>query len=210
MSDENKKILLLNYNSEATKKVSGIFQQYEITIAESLKDVAEKAKDDYDLIITGYVVPTVSGDMPLTYLKNIETSIKKIESAIKGKKPGAQIEKKSQEKQDQILQLLNDQIKGYEKEKGEMEVKLKNMEEEVAGARHLKEEAEKNAETALKEKQEAVEEKTKVIDKLNSHLNRLSDQLEDAKTRVQQIQIEKEKNESKLKELQENWEKYVG
>lgn len=228
-SKADKKILLLEYNSKATEKASDIFQDCKITIAESLKDVVEKAEDNYDLIITGYIVPAVpavSGDNLISSLLDIDTSIKELESAIKGEKE--QIEKQSQEKHEQILTFLNEHIKGFEKEKADHEETLGKMETKITEALRIKEEAEKNTENALNEKKEAEEkiglvlqekneaeeqaeaalkEKTKIIDELNNKLQNINDEVDANKTSVEQIQAEKEIVESQLKKLQEAWER---
>ncbi|GAH53576.1 unnamed protein product, partial [marine sediment metagenome] len=53
MPEEKRRILILNYDSEATKRVRDIFSQHcDVTTADSLKDVAEKADEDFDIINT--------------------------------------------------------------------------------------------------------------------------------------------------------------
>ena len=148
MSEENSKILLLDYGSESTEKIKSIFQSCEITTAANLKEISEKGNDKYDLIITGLIVPQVSDDKFLTSLKDIDQSIKKFESAIKGKKPREQIVKQFCEKHDQILQLLNKEVKGFIKEKDENKEALKNKVQEIVQIKEKLEQEQKDAQTA--------------------------------------------------------------
>ncbi len=153
MSDE-KNILLLNYHSKETEKAIELFeqlQQHDITIAENLKDVAEKANENYDLIITGYVVPAVSDDRTLSCFEDIDKSIKEFETSLMGKKIPARIEKESQETKAQIIQILNDRIRGFEIEKIEIHEKLENMKKVTAAALNAQEETEKKADATVKD-----------------------------------------------------------
>ncbi len=190
---------MLNYHSKETEKVIELFQQlqqHDITIAENLKDAAEKGTEDYDLIITGYVVPAVSGDKTLSYLGDIDKSIKEFETSLKGKKIPALIEKESLEKKVQIIQILNDQIRDFETEKVKIYEKLKNMEKATEAAQKAGEDAGKKADAAVKN---AVEDKEEIKAKLQQ-----------TETGLQQSEIEKNKIQRKLEKLQEAWENYVG
>lgn len=180
MSDKTKKILLLNYHSEETEQAINLFQQFHVTTAESLKDVAEKGKNDFDIVITGYVVPAVSDESSFSYLKDIDTAIKKIESEIRKDKTEESIETEFMEKQEHILQRLNDAIEAREKEMREADSKIA-------------------AELA---------EKTAIINKLTSDISILNEQLEAAEENLQLMQIEHKKTQSKLEKLQESWENY--
>lgn len=180
MSDKTKKILLLNYHSEETEQAINLFQHFHVTTAESLKDIAEKGKDDFDIVITGYVVPAVSDEFPFSYLEDIDTAIKKLESEIRTNKTEEVIETEFREKQEHILQRLNDAIEAREKEMQEADSKIA-------------------AELA---------EKTAIINKLTGDISILNEQLEAAQENVQRVQIEHKKTLTKLEKLQETWENY--
>jgi hypothetical protein len=236
MSDKTKKILLLNYHSETTEQAINLFEQFEVITAESLEDAAEKGKDDFDLVITGYVVPAVSGDSSFSYLKDIDTAIKNLEAEIRKNKTDEIIEREFREKQEQILQRLNDAIEVSERQKAETEANIKNMEKmrdealqfkeqaeqeleiarkEIKVVLQEKQEAEKIAEAALLEKEDvdknnaaALAEKTAIINKLTGDISRLNGQLEAAEENIRLMQIEHKKTQTKLAKLQETWENF--
>lgn len=232
MSEENRKILILNYDSEATKNARDIFSQhFDITAVDGLKDISEKADEDFDIIITGYVVPAVSGDRTISYLQNIRNALDEAKSAMQGKKDANEaFLRETQEKQDKILEMLNDHVRGVESEAAVLKTKMESLTEETDAARKSKEEAEEKAEAALEEKavaeekaEDALKEKAraeeefdkiregdiKVIDGLKKEAITLREELEKSISLSEQAYAEKNDIEEKLKKLQENWEKYM-
>jgi len=218
MTEKNRKILILNYDSKATKRVRDIFSQHcDVTTADSLKDVAEKADEDFDIIITGYVIPAVSGGKPVSYLQNIHKALDEAKLAVQEKGGGNEaLLGESQKKWDEILKLLNDHIRGIENERAELKQKMQGLVEETNTARKHKEEAEKEAEAALSEKTKTEEElaeirekDAEVIAKLTDEANTLTEELEDSISVAEEARKEKASMEKKLAKLQENWEKYV-
>ena len=232
MSEENRKILILNYDSEATKNARDIFSQHcDITAVDGLKDISEKADDDFDIIITGYVVPAVSGDRTISYLQNIRNALDEAKSAMQGKKDANEaLLRETQEKQDKILEMLNDHVRGLESEAAVLKTKMESLTEETDAARRSKEEAEEKAEAALEEKavaeekaEDALKEKAraeeefdkiregdiKVIDGLKKEAITLREELEKSISLSEQSYAEKNVIQEKLKKLQENWEKYM-
>lgn len=161
MSEENRKILILNYDSEATKNARDIFSQhFDITAVDGLKDISEKADEDFDIIITGYVVPAVSGDRTISYLQNIRNALDEAKSAMQGKRDANEaLLRETQEKQDKILEMINDHVRGVESEAAVLKTKMESLTEETDAARKSKEEAEEKAERALEEKSVAEEKK---------------------------------------------------
>ena len=159
MSEENRKIMILNYDSEATKNVRDMFSQHcDITAVDGLKDISEKADEDFDIIITGYVVPAVSGDRTISYLQNIQTALDEAKSAMQEKRDANEaLLRETQEKQDNILEMLNDHVRVVESEAALLKTKMESMMEEIDAARKSKEEAEEKAEAALKAQAEAEE-----------------------------------------------------
>ncbi|MBW2331898.1 MAG: hypothetical protein JRF08_00105 [Deltaproteobacteria bacterium] len=217
MSEEKRRILILNYDSKATKHAIDIFSQHcDVTTFDSLEDVAEKADEDFDIIISGYVIPSVSGDKPVSYLQNIQKAIDEAKLAVQEKRDGNEaLLGESQKKWDEILKLLNDHIRVTE----EADTARKHKEEAEKKAEAIlkeKEDAEKKAEAALMEKTRTEEElgrirakDTEVIDKLNDEVNTLTEELENSISVAEETHKEKANIEKKLAKLQENWEKYV-
>jgi len=194
MSEENRRILVLNYDSEATKRVRDIFSQHcDVTTADSLKDVAEKADEDFDIIISGYVIPAVSGDKPVSYLQNIQKALDEAKLAVQEKGAGNEaLLGESQGKQDKILELLNDHIRGIENERAELKQEMQSLTEEANTARKYKAEAEEEIQAALKCKAEA-EEKGEAA---------LKDK-EEAEQKLETALMEKTKTEEELAEIRE-------
>ncbi|GAI23757.1 unnamed protein product, partial [marine sediment metagenome] len=194
MSGENRRILILNYDSEATKRARDIFSQHcDVTTADSLKDIAEKADKDFDIIISGYVIPAVSGDKPVSYLQNIQKALDEAKLAVQEKGGGNEaLLGESQKKWAEILKLLNDHIRGIENERTELKQEMQGFMEETNTARRHKEEAEKKAEAILKDREEA-EQKTEAA---------LRDR-EEAKKKAEAALMEKTKTEEELAEIRE-------
>jgi len=232
MSEENRRILILNYDSEATKRVRDIFSQHcDVTTADSLKDVAEKADEDFDIIISGYVIPAVSGDKPVSYLQNIQKALDEAKLAVQEKGGGNEaLLGESQKRWNEILKLLNDHIRGIENERTELKQEMQGLTEETNTARKQQEEAENKVEAILKDREDAEKkakatlmEKTKkeeelaeirekdaeVIAKLNNDVNTLTEELENSISAAEEARKEKASIEQKLAKLQENWEKYI-
>ena len=161
MSEENRKILILNYDSEATKNARDIFSKhFDITAVDGLKDLSEKVDEGFDIIITGYVVPAVSGDNTISYLQDIRNALDEAKSAMQEKRDANEaILRETLEKQDKILGMLNDHVRGVENETAVLKTKMESLTEETEAARKSKEEAEKKAEAALEEKAVAEEKK---------------------------------------------------
>ncbi|MBW2062392.1 MAG: hypothetical protein JRI95_12660 [Deltaproteobacteria bacterium] len=232
MIEENRKIMILNYDSEATEKVRDIFpENCDVTTSDSLKDISEKADEDFDIIITGYVVPAVSGDRTWSYLQNIQKALDEAKSAMQGKRDANEaLMRETQEKQDNILEMLNDHVRGVESEVAVLKTKMESMTEETEAARKSKEEAIEKAEAAFKEKaeaekkaEEALKEKArteeefdkireddvKAIASLEKDVITLREELEKSISLAEQAYAEKGVIEEKLAKLQENWEKYM-
>ncbi|SLM32771.1 Putative Methyl-accepting chemotaxis protein [Desulfamplus magnetovallimortis] len=153
MSDQNKKILLLNHKPEVTEQAKQLFRQFQIITADTLTDIAEKGKDDFDLVITGYAVPSITGDSSFAYLDEIKAAISNIETNLKQDKTAELIEAESLEQHEKILELLNNEIRAHSKEKADNEAKLEAMQEEVNAALLIEQKAEKS----IKDAQEHIE-----------------------------------------------------
>jgi len=160
MAEKKQKILILDYDSDTTAAVGDIFSKhYDTVTVASLEEASKKANDGkYDIIITGYVIPAVSGKKAISYLKNIKTAISKAKKAAQNKSAAAQkLLRQSRDKQDEILDMLNENISGVENKRAALEQKIQSMMEEIDTARNSKTETEKKTELALEGKQKAEE-----------------------------------------------------
>ena len=236
MAEKKQKILILDYDSDTTAAVGDIFSKhYDTVTVASLEEASKKANDGkYDIIITGYVIPAVSGKKAISYLKNIKTAISKAKKAAQNKSAAAQkLLRQSRDKQDEILDMLNENISGVENKRAALEQKIQSMMEEIDTARNSKTETEKKTELALKDKQKAEEkleaalegkqkaeeivetvltEKTKMIeefDRLNNEINSLKKEINNSASLAEEAYKEKAEMEDKLTKLQKNWEKYM-
>ena len=233
MAEKDRKVLMLNYDSKATKNVRDIFSQHcSLTTVDSLKEISEKADETFDIIITGYIVPAVSGDKPISYLSNIQNALDKAKSAVQEKREANEaLLWETQEKHDNILTLLNDHVRVVENEIAALKQKMESLREETDAARKSKEEAEEKAEAALKEKkvaevkgEDALKEKSRAeeefdkirerdikgIDSLKKDAIILRGELEKSISFAERVSTEKKVIEEKLAKLQINWEKYIG
>ena len=159
MSNNGGKILFLNYDAETTVHVTKVFsERCDITTADSLSEVAEKA-GDFDVVITGYAVPAVSGgDKAISYLHDIQKAFDEATAALREKMDTTEaFLKERQQEQPRILEFLNDHIRQAEKEKAELKQKMQTVVEEADTYRKEKSETEKKAEAALNAKAEAQE-----------------------------------------------------
>jgi chromosome segregation ATPase len=159
MSENSGKILLLNYDSETTAHVTNAFSgRCDVTTADDLNGVIEKAGDDFDVVITGYAVPAVSGDKAISYLQDIQKAFDEAQSALREKTDAneALLKKRGQE-QSKILDFLNDQVRQAERERAELKQEMQTMVEKEETYLQEKIEAEEKAEDALKARAEAEE-----------------------------------------------------
>ncbi len=155
MADENTKILLLDYHAEAAEAVADMLQSFDLTFENELPGIAEKGKTGYDLIITGYIVPAVSGDQPLNHLTDVDQALAELEHRIVDTQRLDNIEKHAREQYSQILRMLKAQKEGFEREKIDNELKLKQMAEQSAQAQAAGEQAVAQSKAALKAKEAA-------------------------------------------------------
>ena len=232
MSEKTRNILALNYDSKTTEFIQNIFSgACAVTPVNNLAEVSEKAGGDFDVILTGYVVPAFSEEKATSHLSDIQKAFDDASSTLREivNNDETLLEKREQE-QANILAFLQEHVRQAEKEKvllkQEMqavtekdEVYLKEKieaEEKAKASLKAQEEAEAKAENALNEKNEAEagiaklrEEDAGRITQLAGEANRLTEELENAMALAEQNRAEKASIEEKLTKLQENWEKYV-
>ena len=73
MSEETRNILALNYDLETTEFIKNVFSgACAVTPANNLAEISQKAGDNFDVILTGYVVPEVSQGKATSYVDDIQ------------------------------------------------------------------------------------------------------------------------------------------
>ena len=174
MPKKKQKMLVLDYEPDTTAAVRDMLTQHsDVTFVDSLKKVAAKAKaGKFDVIITGYLVPAVSGKKTVSTLNNIQKAISQSEADVEKKRTaGEKILHEAQENQTRIIDLLTgherqseverleakQQVQGFEEKAKAAEEKLAEAEKTAQEAQRLKEEAEKRVEEAGKKTAEAEE-----------------------------------------------------
>ena len=172
MPKKKQKMLVLDYDPDTTAVVRDMLTQHsDVTFVDSLKKAAAKAKTGkFDLIITGYLAPSVSGKKTVSTLNNIKKAISQTEADVEKKRTAREkILHEAQENQTKIIKLLTDhtrqseverleakqQVQGLEEKAKAVEEKLAETEKTAQEAQKLKEEAKKRAEEADKKRAEA-------------------------------------------------------
>ena len=171
MSEKNRKILVLNHDSKTTEFIKNVFSEAcDVTPADNLIEVSQKAGDNFDVILTGYVVPKVSGEKATSYLSDIQKTFDDAASDLREKTAANEVLLKEREQgQANILAFLQEHVRQAEAEKAlvkqemqavteKAEVYLKEKieaEEKAAAALKAQTDSEAKAEAALNEKTEA-------------------------------------------------------
>jgi chromosome segregation ATPase len=216
MTGEKRKILLLDYDSKVTKAAKkSLDKQYDISLAKTVKDAHQIAlSDNFDIIITGYIVPAVSSEKALLCLKHLDTTVSKYEESFRNKKAETKkLVQQSEETKTEILKFLNEKLRTVISEKSSLKKEFKIQEQlidrfqkEISGK-----EKELNKKNDIENQLRRSEEENKTaIDRLNIALADMKSEL-DKSTKISEgaksakEEMEKEiKNECKKKEdLQE-------
>ena len=171
MSEETRNILALNYDLETTEFIKNVFSgACAVTPANNLAEISQKAGDNFDVILTGYVVPEVSKGKATSYLDDIQKAFDDAASTLRKIVNGDEtLQKEREREQTNILAFLHEHVRRAEREKAlvkqEMqalmekdEVYLKEKieaEEKAAAALKAQTDSEAKAEAALNEKNEA-------------------------------------------------------
>ena len=173
-------------------------------------------------------------DQKAELLKKVREALKQVEMDFQKKKsPTEKLIRESEAKQDNILDLLNKNMRQLVSEKAEAEKRAKTALSEKAEAEKRaetalsekakaekavdavikeKEAAERKADGALDEKAEAekrLAEATKNIEGLNEQIGSLKDDLDKSVTIAETAVRERGELQEKLNQFQENWEKYI-
>jgi len=173
-------------------------------------------------------------DQKAVLLKKVREAVKQVEMDFQKKKPATQkLLRESEAKQDNILDLLNKQMRQLVSEKAEAEKRAKTAlsekaeaekgaetalsekakaEEAVEAVIKEKEAAEKKADSALDEKtgaEKRLAEATKNIEALSEQITSLKEDLDKSVTIAETAIRERGQLQEKLTQFQENWEKYI-
>jgi len=151
MPKKKQKMLVLDYEPDTTAAVRDMLTQHsDVTFVDSLKKVAAKAKaGKFDVIITGYLVPAVSGKKTVSTLNNIQKAISQAEADVEKKRTaGEKILHEAQENQTRIIDLLTGHERQSEVERLEAKQQVQGFEEKAKAAEKKLAEAEKTAQEA--------------------------------------------------------------
>jgi chromosome segregation ATPase len=205
MNENKRKAIIIDREPEAINALEGMLSpHWDITAVGSAGEATEKAaNEDFDIILTGYVLPKMSGKEGILELETVTNMVagekaallKKVREAVHGVEMDFQSKttdteellRQSQAKQDEILELLNDQIRQVEGEKVQLAREIQTSKEEAEAALIDLGKAEKAAEKALAEKAEAERKVEAVLD-----------EKAEAERRAETAQMEKAEAERKV------------
>ncbi len=166
MSEIKQKFMIIDGESGASEAIQEILaQHYDVTIVGTAKEAAEKAENqDFDLIVTGYILPQISGAKAISeikttkdiapeekakLLKKLREAVKQVEMDFQAKKSATEVLlRESQAKQDKILDLLNDRMRQLENENTELGREVRSFKEQLSTAVKQRADAEEKAEAA--------------------------------------------------------------
>ena len=176
----------------------------------------------------------IAADQKVELLKKVREAVKKVEMDFQKKKPATQkLLRESEAKQENILDLLNKQMRQLVSEKAEAEKRVETALSEKAEAEKRAEtalsekaEAEKAVDAAIKEKEAAeskvdsaldekaetekkLAEAAKNIEALTEQITGLKRDLDKSVTIAETAVRERAQLQEKLNQFQENWEKYI-
>jgi len=158
MPKEKQKMLILDYDSDTTAAVRDTLAQHsDVTFVDNLKKVAAKAKTGkFDVIVTGYLVPSVSGKKTVSTLNNIKKAISQAEADVEKKRTaGVKKLREAEKNQARIIELLTGYDRESEVEKLEAKKQIQGLEEKLAEAEKTVKEAQKIKEEAEKRVEDA-------------------------------------------------------
>jgi chromosome segregation ATPase len=165
MSEKPRKILLLNHDSKTTEFVKNVFSETcDVTLAGNPAEVSQKADDGFDVILTGYVAPEISGEKTTSYLNNIQKVFDDAVSDLRKKTAADETLLKEREKtQADILAFLQKHVRQAEQEKARTKQEMQAVTEKSEIYLKEKIEAEEKAEAALNEKHAAENKSEKAL-----------------------------------------------
>jgi len=206
MPKKKQKMLVLDYDSDTTAAIRDTLSQHcDVSFVDSLKKAAAKARaGKFDVIITGYLVPAVSGKKTVSCLNNIKKAISQAETSVKQKRAaGKKALRESQKNHARIIELLTGHIRQFEVERLELKQQVQSLEKKASIAKKKKTEAEKKAKNAQKEKIGA-ERKAEEADKKRGETEKILDAekkaIADAKEKGKAALMEKAEDKEKLDE----------
>ena len=226
MTQKRHKILVLDSDLDAAQSLKSILSSYyDVTIADSSIEAAEKTEnDDFDILITGYIIPGASGADLSSTVKTMESMIAKEKSNLLSRLSDfvEQVERNtrekksltedlirdSQEKQDKILKMLSDHVQKAEIDRAGLLVDVRSFKEKYENTLEEKNVAEKNALTFLKEKEDAEDQfavllksKEQIEEELSKIKNEMSRKIVDLQNEVSKVKYESSGLNSKVESL---------
>ena len=158
MSEKTRKILVLNHDSKTTEWVKNVFSEAcDVTLAADPAEISKKAGDDFDVILTGYVAPGISGGKTTSYLNDIQKACDDAASDLRKKTAANEAILKEREKaQADILAFLQEHVRQAEQEKALIKQEMQAVREKSEVYLKEKIEAEEKAEAALKAQTDSV------------------------------------------------------
>ncbi|OQY11221.1 MAG: hypothetical protein B6I30_07215 [Desulfobacteraceae bacterium 4572_187] len=152
MSEKTRKILVLNHDSKTTEWVKNVFSETcDVTLAADPAEISKKAGDDFDVILTGYIAPGISGEKTTSYLNDIQKAFDDAASDLRKKTAANEAILKEKEKaQADILAFLQEHVRQAEQEKALIKQEMQAVTEKSEVYLKEKIAAEEKAEEALK------------------------------------------------------------
>ncbi|CAN2041308.1 Mad20 [Candidatus Magnetomoraceae bacterium gMMP-15] len=204
MPESKEKILILKRNDAEAASIlcKSLAKHYDARSVDNLKEAEALTKNEFfDVIITNYLLPAVSGTDALlktlesvmnnkkdAYHKTIQSAVREIEIAVKNKKINTEeLIRQSQARQEEILNLLTDHVHKLEGERMEFLREIEKLKESVQSAGKREDKIEK--------KLQALQKEYAVLEEKNKHATHELDAAED---RIETAMKEKEKAEEKL------------
>jgi CheY-like chemotaxis protein len=173
MNEDRRKVMIVDGESETSMALAGMLSpQWDVTAVGNVGEAADKAEEeDFDVILTGYLLPQVSGQEGVLELRSVANKVVEEKVALLGKVRGAlesitsdlrsmrpeseELLRQSQAKEEEVVGFFSDQSRRLQEEKVLTGQKILELEEAIGVAREEKEEAAKRAEAALLETKEA-------------------------------------------------------
>lgn len=157
MSEETRNILALSHDSETTEFIKSVFSgACTVTPVNNIAEVSQKAGDNFDVILTGYIVPEVSGEKATSYLSDIQKAFDDASSTLREiANADETLLKEREREQANILTFLQEHVHRAEQEKASLKQEMQAVMEKDEVYLKEKTEAEAKAVDALKARDEA-------------------------------------------------------
>lgn len=199
MAKIRQKILIAYDRPDAIDALKNLFPQYDITTAADPHEAAQlAAQEDFALVITEYVVPSVSGIESITgkrplqgesarekasILKEFRTIMQETEGAERTAS-SANAVAQSQAGQEKILESLNNHVRQIDAERVELRLEVQRLHKELESTLQLKSELERDIALVRHEM-------ARNSDALQEKISSLESELKSSIARTEAVQAEK-------------------